>query len=120
YETFMKSFPVKPPPVAGAIVGMDVRLVDESGAVLPQWVTMLHHVVFTNGGPDDQRGDPECPGHATRERFFGTSEELRPLTLPAAPATGSPASARGCTSRIPRACPGGSRPPAGPCTRASG
>src|SRR3954454_18656808 len=83
YETFMKTFAVKPPPVAGAIVGMDVRLVDESGAVLPQWITMLPHVVFTNGGPDDQRADPECPGHATRERFFGTSEELRPLTLPA-------------------------------------
>src|SRR4051812_30207593 len=83
YETFMKTFAVKPPPVAGAIVGMDVRLVDESRAVLPQWITMLHHVVFTNGGPDDQRADPECPGHATRERFFGTSEELRPLTLPA-------------------------------------
>src|SRR3954453_12092199 len=83
YETFMKTFAVKPPPVAGAIVGMDVRLVDESGAVLPQWITMLHHVVFTNGGPDDRRADPECPGHTTRERFFGTSEELRPLTLPA-------------------------------------
>src|SRR3954464_484061 len=96
YETFIKTVRVATPPVAGAIVGMDVRLVDESGAVLPQWVTMLHHVVFTNGGPDDpradpdspgatrdQRPDPECPGPTTRERFFGTSEEMRPLTLPA-------------------------------------
>src|SRR3954471_15880086 len=82
YETFIKTVRVTTPPVAGAIVGMDVRLVDESGAVLPQWVTMLHHVVFTNGGPDDQRADPQCPGHTTRERFFGTSEEMRPLTLP--------------------------------------
>src|SRR3954447_8808185 len=83
YETFIKTVRVATPPVAGAIVGMDVRLVDESGAVLPQWVTMLHHVVFTNAGPDDQRADPQCPGHTTRERFFGTSEEMRPLTLPA-------------------------------------
>src|SRR3954447_2140864 len=60
YETFVKSGNVKPPPVPGAIVGMDVRLVDADGAVIPQWLTMLHHVVFTNGGTDDQRHDPEC------------------------------------------------------------
>jgi len=83
YDTLIKTVKATPPPVAGAIVGMDVRLVDESGTELPQWITMLHHVVFTNGGPDDQRADPECPGHSTRERFFGTSEELRALTLPA-------------------------------------
>jgi plastocyanin len=82
YQTFIKSVQVKPPPVAGAIVGMDVHLVDPSGAVIPQYLTMLHHVVFTNGGPDDRKRDPQCPGKTTRERFFGTSEELRPLTLP--------------------------------------
>ena len=82
YDTLIKTVGAKPPPVAGAIVGMDVRLVDASGAVIPQWITMLHHVVFTNGGPDDQRTDPECPLKSTRERFFGTSEELRPLTMP--------------------------------------
>ena len=43
---------------------------------------MLHHLVFTNGGPDNRRGDPACPLRTTRERFWGTSEELRPLTLP--------------------------------------
>ena len=70
----------------GAIVGMDVRLVDAHGNVIPQWITMLHHVVFTNGGPDDKRRDPACPRKSTRERFFGTSEELRALTLPPATA----------------------------------
>src|SRR3954468_17684121 len=83
YDTLVTTVDVKTPPVAGAVVGMDVRLVDEQGNVLPQWITMLHHVVFTNGGPDDAREDAECPGKSTRERFFGTSEELRALTLPA-------------------------------------
>src|SRR3954471_16089593 len=82
YDTLIKSVDVKPPPVAGAIVGMDVRLVDAQGEVIPQWITMLHHVVFTNGGPDDKRRDPGCPSKATRERFYGSSEELRALTLP--------------------------------------
>jgi plastocyanin len=68
--------------VPGAIVGMDVRLVDSAGNVIPQWITMLHHVVFANGGPDDTRRDPQCPKKSTRERFYGTSEELRALTLP--------------------------------------
>src|SRR6188508_2411117 len=58
YATFKHSVDIKPPPVAGAIVGMDVRLVDAQGRVIPQWITMLHHVVFTNGGPDDKRRDP--------------------------------------------------------------
>ena len=61
---------------------MDARLVDASGAVIPQHVLMLHHLVFTNGGPDGSRGDRACPLSTTRERFWGTSEELRPLTLP--------------------------------------
>ena len=50
--------------------------------MIPQHVAMLHHLVFTNGGPDNRRGDRACPFNATRERFYGTSEELRPLTLP--------------------------------------
>ena len=52
---------VTPPPVPGAIVGMDVRLVDATGKVIPQYVAMLHHLVFTNGGPDDRRRDPMLP-----------------------------------------------------------
>src|SRR5262245_10442161 len=83
YQTFIKAPKVQPPPAAGAIVGMDVHLVDANGAVIPQYVTMLHHVVFTNGGPDDLKRDPQCPLKTTRERFYGTSEELRALTLPA-------------------------------------
>ena len=43
---------------------------------------MLHHLVFTNGGPDNRRADPRARCKTTRERFYGTSEELRPLTLP--------------------------------------
>jgi plastocyanin len=82
YETLQKAVTAKPPAVKGAIVGMDARLVDKAGAVLPQHITMLHHLVFTNGGPDDGRRDPACPLKTTRERFWGTSEELRPLTLP--------------------------------------
>ena len=82
YETLQKAVAAKPPQVPGAIVAMDARLVDEAGKVLPQHITMLHHLVFTNGGPDDQRADPSCPLKTTRERFWGTSEELRPLTLP--------------------------------------
>src|SRR4051794_35414485 len=82
YETLQKAVAAKPPAVPGAIVGMDARLVDKAGKVLPQHVTMLHHLVFTNGGPDNRRGDPACPLKTTRERFWGTSEELRPLTLP--------------------------------------
>ena len=82
YETLQKAVTAKPPQVAGAIVAMDARLVDRHGKVLPQHITMLHHLVFTNGGPDDRRARPACPLKTTRERFWGTSEELRPLTLP--------------------------------------
>ncbi|MDA0183366.1 hypothetical protein OJ997_23855 [Solirubrobacter phytolaccae] len=82
YATLKTSAKVQPPEVAGAIVGMDARLVDADGKELPQYVAMLHHLVFTNGGPDGERRDPMCPKKTTRERFFGTSEELRALTLP--------------------------------------
>jgi plastocyanin len=90
YETLQRALPAKPPAVEGAIVAMDARLVDRAGDVIPQQITMLHHLVFTNGGPDNRRGDPQCPGKRTRERFFGTSEELRPMTLP--PGFGYPTS----------------------------
>jgi plastocyanin len=82
YQTFRHSDVVQPPPVPGSIVGMDVRLVDPDGAEIPQSQLMLHHNVFTNGGADNTRRDGACPNNAVRERFYGTSEELRPLTLP--------------------------------------
>src|SRR4051794_39541376 len=66
YETLLKSTDAKPPAVPGAIVAMDARLVDKAGNVIPQQITMLHHLVFTNGGPDGKRGDPMCPGKTTR------------------------------------------------------
>src|SRR4051812_3854057 len=77
YETLRRTVRAKPPRVAGAIVAMDARLVDAAGGVIPQHVTMLHHLLFTNGGPDDRRADASCPLKTTRERFWGTSEELR-------------------------------------------
>jgi plastocyanin len=82
YQTFRHNDIVKPPPVAGSIVGMDARIVDLDGDEIPQAQLMLHHNVFTNGGPDDTRRDGACPNNAVKERFYGTSEELRPLTLP--------------------------------------
>ena len=82
YDTFQTAAPVAAPELPGSIVGMDARLVDARGAVIPQHVLMLHHLVFTNGGPDNTRRDAACPLKATRERFWGTSEELRALTLP--------------------------------------
>jgi hypothetical protein len=73
---------VSPPPVDGAIVGMDTRLVTRNGAEVPQSQLMLHHIVYTDGGPDGRRSDTACPQRPVFQRFFGTSEELRPLTLP--------------------------------------
>ncbi len=82
YATLRHTDRVEPPPVLGSIVGMDVRVVDLSGKPIPQYITMLHHNVFTNGGPDGRRRDGACPHRPVNERFYGTSEELRPLTLP--------------------------------------
>jgi plastocyanin len=62
---------------------MDTRLVTRSGAEVPQYQVMLHHIVFTDGGPHGQRLDNAFPDRPVFQRFFGTSEELRPLTLPA-------------------------------------
>ena len=73
---------VSPPPVDGAIVGMDARLVTRRGADVPQHEVMLHHVVFTDGGEHGGRRDRVCPHRPIDQRFYGTSEELRPLTLP--------------------------------------
>ena len=82
YQTVRRNDLVSPPPVVGSIVGMDVRMVDESGVEIPQNELMMHHNVFTNGGPDNTRTDGACPHRSVRERFYGTSEELRALTLP--------------------------------------
>jgi plastocyanin len=82
YQTFRHNDVVQPPPVEGSIVGMDVRVVGSDGAEIPQSQLMLHHNVFTNGGPDNKRDDGACPHRSVTERFYGTSEELRPLTLP--------------------------------------
>jgi plastocyanin len=82
YQTLRRTDVVTPPPVAGSIVGMDARIVDVSGVEIPQAEVMLHHNVFTNGGTDNSRTDGACPHRDVRERFYGTSEELRPLTLP--------------------------------------
>ena len=82
YQTLRRTDVVAPPPVAGSIVGMDVRIVDPTGVEVPQSELMLHHNVFTNGGADNSRRDGACPQRAVRERFYGSSEELRPLTLP--------------------------------------
>ncbi len=73
---------VSPPPVDGAIVGMDSRLIRRSGAEVPQSEVMLHHIVYIDGGPNGRRRDGACPQRPNYQRFFGTSEELRPLTLP--------------------------------------
>ena len=55
YQTLRRTDLVTPPPVAGSIVGMDVRIVDTSGVEIPQSQLMLHHDVFTNGGADNLR-----------------------------------------------------------------
>jgi plastocyanin len=73
---------VSPPPVSGSVVGMDSRLVTPDGVEIPQHEVMLHHIVFTNGGPDGERRDAACPHRPIDQRFYGTSEELRALTLP--------------------------------------
>jgi plastocyanin len=74
---------VRAPRMDGSIVAMDARVVDRAGRVIPQSRVMLHHLVFKNQGhPGNVRRDAACPGPRGDQRFFGTSEELRPLTLP--------------------------------------
>ena len=82
YQVAKDTDVVAPPPVDGAIVGMDSRLITRSGAEVPQSEVMLHHIVYINDGADGRRRDGACPQRPVRQRFFGTSEELRPLTLP--------------------------------------
>ena len=82
YGVLKRADRVTAPPEAGSIVGMDVRIVDPRGEPLPQQVVMLHHFLMTNGGPDDHRHDGACPDRPINERFYGTSEELRAMTLP--------------------------------------
>ena len=82
YQAVTHETVVSSPPVSGHLTAMDARLVTLDGEVVPQHELMLHHVVFTNGGTAARsRTDAACPGRLP-ERFFGTSEELRPLTLP--------------------------------------
>lgn len=82
YQVATDSDIVSPPPVDGAIVGMDTRLITRAGAEVPQSEVMLHHIVYIDGGPGATRRDGACPQRSNYQRFFGTSEELRPLTLP--------------------------------------
>ena len=82
YQVATATDTVSPPPVDGAIVAMDTRLVTPAGVEVPQSEVMLHHIVYTDGGPDGRRRDGACPQRPVFQRFFGTSEELRPLTLP--------------------------------------
>ena len=51
YQVAKGTDTVSPPPVDGAIVGMDTRLVTRAGAEVPQSEVMLHHIVYTDGGP---------------------------------------------------------------------
>lgn len=83
YGVIKRSDKAAPPPVGGAIVAMDARIVDAAGAEMPQQNVMLHHFLMTNGGGDGRRRDGTCPRRPVSERFYGTSEELRALTLPA-------------------------------------
>jgi plastocyanin len=84
YQALKDSNEVRTPPVSGSVVAMSVRVVDASGAAIPQSQVMLHHLVFFDGGfADSPRHDNTCGTRRTAQRFFGTSEELRDLTLPA-------------------------------------
>jgi plastocyanin len=83
YETGVDvARPVRTPRVTGFITGMEVHVVDASGAPVPQERVMLHHVLFLNHGRF--RGDrwgTDCT-KLPREPFFGTGEEAQPLRLP--------------------------------------
>jgi plastocyanin len=83
YQAVKDSSHVRTPAVSGSIVRMSARVVDERGRVLPQSQVMLHHLVFFNGGrPGAPRRDATCGNGRSPQRFFGTSEELRDMTLP--------------------------------------
>jgi plastocyanin len=83
YRAVKESNEVRTPTVSGSIVKMDAHVVDEAGNVVPQSQVMLHHLVFFNNGRRKaRRYDGTCTKHGAGERFYGTSEELRALTLP--------------------------------------
>jgi plastocyanin len=83
YQALKESTRVKTPAMTGSIVRMSARVVDSKGKVIPQSQVMLHHLVFFDGGrPGDTRHDNTCGTSRTPQRFFGTSEELRDLTMP--------------------------------------
>jgi hypothetical protein len=82
YQTFRRNDVVQPPPGRLDRRHGSAHRRDLDGVEIPQAQLMLHHDVFTNGGADNSRRDGACPHNAVRERFYGTNEELRPLTLP--------------------------------------
>lgn len=84
YQALRRSNAVRTPSLSGAVVRMSARVVDSRGRAIPQSQVMLHHLVFFDGGrPGASRHDNTCGTRRTPQRFFGTSEELRDLTLPA-------------------------------------
>jgi plastocyanin len=84
YQALKDSNEVRTPAVSGSVVAMSARVVDADGDVIPQSQVMLHHLVFFDGGfAGAPRHDGTCGTSRTAQRFFGTSEELRDLTLPA-------------------------------------
>ncbi len=83
YQAKIGKEDVPAPEIDGNIVEMEAHVVDENGVRIPQSEVMLHHLVFFNGGsPGAKRHDGACPSSHIGQRFYGTSEELRPLTLP--------------------------------------
>jgi plastocyanin len=83
YQAVKDSTDVRTPAMSGSIVRMSARVVDSRGQVIPQSQVMLHHLVFFDGGrPGATRHDNTCGTSRTAQRFFGTSEELRDLTMP--------------------------------------
>jgi plastocyanin len=84
YQAVKESNDVRAPALSGSVTAMSARVVDAGGRVIPQSQVMLHHLVFFNRGrPGAERHDNTCGTRRTPQRFFGTSEELRDLTLPA-------------------------------------
>jgi plastocyanin len=80
YQALRSSTYVPTPKLDGFVTEMDAHVIDaKTGEEIPQYQVMLHHVAFT----DEARRDGSCPRNDIGERFYGTSEELRRMTLPA-------------------------------------
>ncbi|MFL5828127.1 MAG: hypothetical protein ACJ76V_16530 [Thermoleophilaceae bacterium] len=80
YQALRSSNYVPPPKLDGFVTEMDAHVIDaRTGQEIPQYQVMLHHVAFA----DEARRDGSCPRNDIGERFYGTSEELRRMTLPA-------------------------------------